>query len=133
MLVAPRLSRTTRLLISEKSANRRSINSIGVMSKKLTCCGAACGTNSGFTGRGVKKCGWPNSNASALLAMLCNVCHAVRGSCVGRSGQEIASQSAARRSIRCSGRLPAMIAASIAPIEMLATQSGCRSCSAIAW
>ena len=65
--------------------------------------------------------------------MLCSVCHSLSVVVAGSSGQEIASHSPARQSTRSPGGFPAMTAALIAPIEMPATQSGCRSCSASAW
>jgi hypothetical protein len=81
----------------------------------------------------VKKPGWPNISAASALAPCCHAASGPSGA-EGHSlvGAVISSQKLRRRCTRCSGALPAMIAALIAPIEMPATQSGryCEDASA---
>ena len=68
----------------------------------------AAGTRNGLTGRGVKKFGCPNRSASALLAILFHVRHAVNANFPSSSRREIAVRSTSRG--RCDapvyGRLP---------------------------
>src|SRR6516164_3739973 len=81
--------------------------------------------NQSYTCRGAKNPGWPYITAMSALAWRCQ---AANGQ-LSPSGHQpiwlvISFQNARRCFRRSSGRLPAMSAALIAPIEIPATQSG---------